>query len=153
MPNFSIRRRKRAQPEPKEETPSDVEEKVDETEMSESSDEQAYLDKAIEDLKKVTINDKVETIPQSPARSEAHVENHPRLERGYTRNDQYRPQYRQPNRMNDPYRHKPTMDYQIPSSKYRRGGSKIRFSSHYGLGGEHLDTRTKSALLYQHCFG
>ena len=153
MPNFTIRRRKRAQPEPKEETPSDVEEKVDETEMSDSSDEQAYLDKAIEDLKKVTINDNVETIPQSPTRSEAHSEKPPRLERGYTRNEQYRPQYRQPNRMNDPYRYNPTMDYQIPSSKHRRGGTKMRFSSHYGLGGEHLDTRTKSALLYQHCFG
>ena len=66
MPNFTIRRRKRAQPEPKEETPSDVEEKVDETEMSDSSDEQAYLDKAIEDLKKVTINDSAETIPPQP---------------------------------------------------------------------------------------
>ena len=153
MPNFTIRRRRKPQAEPKQTPPPMEEEKVDESEMDASSDEDEYLDKAIADLRKTTISDKDETMPQSPARSEAHYSEPARNEYRPTRNDQYRPHYAQPRRMNDPYRRNPTMDYQKPTSKHRRGGAKIRFKSHYGVDGEYLDTQTKAALLYTHCFG
>ena len=153
MPNFTIRRRRKPQPEPEPSSPPEEEEKIDDTEMEASSDEDEYLDKAIADLKKVSFSDQDETMPQSPARSEARSSEPSRNEYQPTRNEHYRPQYTQQRRMNDPYRRNPTMDYQKPSSKHRRGGTKIRFNSHYGLDGEYLDTRTKAALLYTHCFG
>lgn len=153
MPNFTIRRRRKPQAEPKQTPPSMEEEKIDESEMDASSDEDKYLDKAIADLKKVSISDKDETMPQSPARSEARYPERSRNEYRPTRNDQYRPHYAQPRRLNDPYRRNPTMDYQKPTSKHRRSGAKIRFKSHYGVDGEYLDTQTKAALLYTHCFG
>ena len=135
MPNFTIRRRHKPQPERKQSPPPMEEVKVDESEMEASSDEDEYLDRAIADLKKVSISDNVETMPHSPAKSEAHYSEPSRNEYRPTRNEQYRPQYTQPRRMNDPYRRNPTMDYQKPTSKHRRGGAKIRFNSHYGVNG------------------
>lgn len=153
MPNFTIRRRRKPQPEPEPSPPPEEEEKIDDTEMDASSDEDEYLDRAIADLKKVSISDNVETMPHSPAKSEPRYSEPSRNEYRPTKNEQHRSQYTQRRRMNDPYRRNPTMDYQKPMSKHRRGGSKIRFNSHYGLDGEYLDTRTKAALLYRHCFG
>ena len=153
MPNFTIRRRRKPQPEPEHSPAPEEEEKIDESEMDASSDEDEYLDKAIADLKKVSISDKEETIPQSPAKSEARYSERSRNEYRPTRNAHYQPQYVKPRRMNDPYTRNPTMDYEIPKSKHRRGGTKIRFKSHYGVDGEYLDTQTKAALLYTHCFG
>ena len=56
---------------------------------------------------------------------------------------QNRPQYPPPRAPQD----------RNPHSKRKGGGARMRYSSHYGIGGEHLDTRTKSVLLYNHCFG
>ena len=56
-------------------------------------------------------------------------------------------------RINDPYTRKPTMRLENSGRHRKRGGSKLRFRSHYGAGGEHLDTRTKSSMLLSYCFG
>ena len=162
MPNFTIRRRRKKveQPEP---TPKAEEMKIDETEeyMSESSDSVA-IDQAMSDLK-VTPLKKEQRQPQYQQRE---VQRRPT-------NQHYRPQYqkpanvvqqnpkptsypnRNPTRPHIPnqYQRKPTMAIHNPRHRNKRGGPSMRFSSHYGAGGEHLDTRTKSIMLYNHCFG
>ena len=64
-----------------------------------------------------------------------------------------RQNYRSLYHTTDPYLRKPTMQFENPLRKKRGGARKLRYNSHYGVGGEHLDTRTKSTLLYHHCFG
>ena len=162
MPNFTIRRRRKKVEDPKP-TPEPVETKVDETEeyMSESSDS-AAIDQAMSDLK-VTPLQKQQRQPQYQPREAQPVQH----------KQYYRPQYqkpanivrqqpkpasypnRNPTRPHIPnqYQRKPTMAIHNPRSKSKRGGSSMRYSTHYGYGGEHLDTRTKSVLLYNHCLG
>ena len=162
MPNFTIRRRRKKV----EEKPAPVEtqeEKIDSGEeyMSDSSDS-AAIDNAMRDLKVTPL----ERTPKRPHSRRSEPPHAP--QRQYTR-----PHYQNPaNVVNkvptratypnpkptrphipDQYQRKPTMAIQNPRSKTRRGGSRLRFSSHYGTGGEHLDTRTKSIMLYKHCFG
>ncbi len=161
MPNFTIRRRRKKveQPQP---TPKPEEKKIDETEeyMSESSDSVA-IDQAMSDLK-VTPLKKEQKQPQYQQREAQHRPS----------NQYYHPQYQKPTNVvqqtqktasypnqnptrphiPNQYQRKPTMAIHNPRSKNRRGGPSMRFSSHYGAGGEHLDTRTKSILLYHHCF-
>ena len=156
MPNFKIRRKRRDPPAPQPPPPV-KEEKIDDAEMSvseESSDPgvSAAMSKLgfenppqnpepPQKVRKVGF----QSIPpsQKPAIPAPETQ-HP------TRNRQnYRSQYH----ITDPYRRKPTMQYENPLRKKRGGARKLRYNSHYGVGGEHLDTRTKSTLLYHHCFG
>ena len=152
MPNFKVSRRRKAIAEPSKPV---VEEKVDDSEMlaSDSSDE--YIEDAINAVKGVTFEEKPKprfasfrpppkNLPQRP--------NPPNVVRKPVVLEPKQP-YRPNRRINDPYTRKPTMDFTNPYSKYRRGGAKLRYRSHYGAGGEHLDTRTKANLLYTHCFG
>ena len=153
MPNFKISRRKKAIVEPQK---PPVEEKVDDSEMMASDSSDEYIQDAIKAVKRVTFEEKPKprfntfqpapkTLPQRP--------NPPKVDRKPVVLEPKQP-YRPPRRrMNDPYIRKPTMDFANPHSKYRRGGAKMRYRSHYGAGGEHLDTRTKANLLYTHCFG
>ena len=161
MPNFTIRRRRKKV----EEAPPQVapaEEKIDNTEeyMSESSDETA-IDDAMRDLK-------VAPAPRRENRPQ-YVQRRPQV---VPKQEYYRPQYQNqanvvrqnpkpasyqyPNQgrphIPDQYQRKPTMQIANPRSKTKRGGAKLRFNSHYGADGEHLDTRIKSNLLYHHCF-
>ena len=162
MPNFTIRRRRKKV----EEKPAPVEtqeEKHDSAEeyMSESSDEVA-IDEAMRDLK-VTPLDRTPKRPQSrrsePPPAPRQQYNRPHYQKPATvdRKVPNRATYLNPEptraHIPDQYQRKPTMAIQNPRSKTRRGGSRLRFSSHYGTGGEHLDTRTKSIMLYNHCFG
>jgi len=159
MPSFTVRRRK---PRPKTPPPEEPKEEVnmeekesDEELMSEDSDTSEYLDEAFEAMKME---------PKTPQRRKVHFEppNAPKREpqrRFSTAFEPRRPVNRQPlpaqnpqRRMNDPYTRKPTMINEISRSRLKRGGGKLRYTSHYGLAGEHLDTRTKATLLYQHCF-
>ena len=153
MPNFKVSRKKKALVEPPKHV---VEEKVDDSEMlaSDSSDE--YIEDAIKAVKRVTFEEKPKPrfqVPPAPKRKLPQRQTTPNVVRKPTVLEPKAP-YRLPRRrMNDPYSRKPTMDFSNPYSKYRRGGAKIRYRSHYGAGGEHLDTRTKANLLYRHCFG
>ena len=153
MPNFKVTRRKKANVVPPKPV---VEEKIDEMEVTDSDSSDEYIDEAIEAVKRVTFEENPKSrfdMPERPTISR------PRFETPATPvkkpiNLEPKEPYRPPRRrMNDPYSRKPTMDFQNPYSNYRRGGAKMRYGSHYGPGGEHLDTRTKAAMLYSHCFG
>ena len=162
MPSFTVRRRKprpKTPPPQQEEVNPNVEEKEsDEEELSELSDTSEYLDEAFEDLK---LNETHETPPQ---RRQVRFEppNAPKREPHRQFSSAFvpqRPYNRQPlpahapqRRINDPYTRKPTMRNEFPRARQKRGGGKLRYTSHYGLAGEHLDTRTKANLLYHHCF-
>ena len=129
--------------------------------MSESSEE-AAIDNAMKDLKVSNL----ERQPIKPQYRETRPQ--PAPQRQYTRPQYQNPSiiahqppkpasYTTPNptrpRIPNQYQRTPTMAIANPRSKRTRGGAKMHFRSHYGTGGEHLDTRTKSILLYQHCFG
>jgi hypothetical protein len=60
---------------------------------------------------------------------------------------------RPPPHMPHPVYRKPTMPNPPIRPVRGRGKSKISYRSHYGAGGEYLDTRSKAVLLYNHCFG
>ena len=160
MPSFTVRRRKprpKTPPPQQEEVNPNVEEKEsDEEVLSELSDTSEYLDEAFEDLK---VN---ETPPQRrQVRFEPHNANkNPPQMRFQTAFAPQRPSYTQSlpqqtaqRRINDPYTRKPTMRNEFSSRRQGQGGAKLRYTSHYGLAGEHLDTQTKANLLYRHCFG
>lgn len=163
MPNFTIRRRKKPQatappPKPKEE------EKVDEMEESYTDEsEEEHIEKALGELK----IQKHQKQPQKNTTKSVRFQNEP--QRPVARHPQYQNQtnfvpqtYSQTSnrqnvwgrpRINDPYTRKPTMRLENSGRHRKRGGSKLRFRSHYGAGGEHLDTRTKSSMLLSYCFG
>ena len=153
MPNFKVSRRKKAVVEPQQ---PNIEEKVDEMELSEDSESSEYIDQAIADVKRVTFEEQSKTRPQT-AYTQPNIQpqtpNTPTIVRKPQPQAPYAPPRRPQRQLNDPYSRKPTMDFSNPYTRYRQGGAKMRYRSHYGAGGEHLDTRTKSALLYSHCFG
>ena len=156
MPNFKIRRKRREVPPPQPPQPV-KEEKVDDAEMSVS--EESSDPGVSEAMSKLGF--------ENPAK----IEQPPRKVRkvGFqTPPQQQKPaipaqqnQFPARNRQNytslyhttDPYRRKPTMQYSNPHRRKPGGARKLRYNSHYGMGGENLDTRTKSTLLYHHCFG
>ena len=173
MPNFRItRKRKTVEPPPpptRPVTPALVpeEEKYDETEMemSESSDED-YIDEAMSQLK-------VEQSQARPRQTETRPRNplpqgkvpHYTPERGpqLQKRTTFAPQEQKPTsfdkhfgptpRINDPYRRMPTIQRPVVRRKPKRRGDRLRFRSHYGTDAELLDTRTKSMMLLNHCFG
>ena len=156
MPNFKIRRKRREPPAPQPPPPV-KEEKVDDTEMSmseESSDPgvTAAMSKLgfenpprnPEPPRKVRkVGFQSTPQPQKPAI--------PAQQNQFSARN--RQNYRSLYHTTDPYRRVPTMQYENPLRKKKGGARKMRYHSHYGVGGEHLDTRTKSTLLYHHCFG
>ena len=162
MPNFTIRRRRKKVEEPPPQAPP-AEEKIDYTEeyMSESSDETA-INTAMRDLKIPTVQQTVKRPqyrqtepPPAPIReyqrpqyqNPTNVAHQPTNRASYSQRNPTRPHI--PNQ----YQRTPAMAIKNPRSKSIRGGSKLRFNSHYGTGGEHLDTHTTSLMLYNHCFG
>ena len=162
MPNFTIRRRRKKVEDPPSQAPP-KEEKIDHSEeyMSDSSDETA-IDNAMRDLKVAPLErtqkqpqyrqTEARTAPKmnySRPRSQnpANVARQPPIHARYQNQNPTRP------RIPDQYQRRPTMAIQNPRSKMNRGAPKMRYSSHYGSGGEHLDTHTKSLMLYNHCFG
>ena len=166
MPNFKIRRRRKQEQQPAPVNPprsEPVEEKIDPNEevLTESSEEM-YIDQAMSDLKMSKVA-KPDPVPQKPApvvnRPQYPQQRRPQYQKRATpvyqnpKPASYRNPYTTQNRIHTQYTRKPTMQIQNPRSKTTRGGAKIRFGSHYGTGGEHLDTHTKSLMLYNHCFG
>ena len=159
MPNFTVRRRKPAPktppPQEEEEMPNVEEKESDEELMSEYSDSEQYLDNAIEGLKLTNLE---------PRRRQVHFE--PQTTPKNVPRPQYRPPFapsRPPHQQNlpqrtpqrtiaDPYSRNPTMQNRFQRPQTKRGGAKMRYRSHYGVAGEHFDTRTKANLLYMHCF-
>ena len=156
MPNFRIRRKKR-EPPALEPPPLVQEEKIDNTEMSvdeESSD--PGVSAAMNQLG----FEKPPVVPPPPQKvrnvgfKKAPPPQKPAIVAPETKvSSRNRPNYPSLYHVTDPYRRKPTMQFENPLRKKRGGARKLRYNSHYGMGGEHLDTRTKSTLLYHHCFG
>lgn len=182
MPNFTIRRRKkkeqpqeqkpptqqpqrqiqrpqRPQVQPTRPRPPPAEEKVDpyEETIIESSDEE-YIDRAMSDLQ----IERPRNEPQKQHMPKRQPQYRPQTQPQYqerTNVVQQRPNMNKYDQhfgptpsIRNPYNRKPTMPIHNPRHKRKVGVPKMRFRSHYGTGSEHYDTRTKSYLLYNHCF-
>ena len=159
MPNFTVRRKKKPKVQfdlerPKTPAPIVPEEKESDEESMSTDD--SYIDEVVDEIKKTTIATKTEAPQYKPQYTPVSRPQYEKLPKGnqtlYNKTNN-QPQYRRPVQMNDPYRRKPTMEITSRTSKHRRGGSRLRYSSHYGMAGDRLDTRTKSYMLYNHCFG
>ena len=170
MPNFRITRKRKPalvlEPVQKQPTrpstppPVTQEEKYDdsEMEMSESSDE-PYIDRAMSQLNMEQAQTRPRNHLPPPNTPHSTSQKRPQVDRRAT----FAPQLTKPTsfekhfgptpRINDPYRRKPTMQRPVVRRKAKSGGARIRFRSHYGADAEHLDTRTKSLMLLNHCFG
>ena len=155
MPNFKVSRRRKTNVE---QNPPEVEEKIDDSEMQVEESDDEYIDQAIEAVKRVRFEEPTPKpkprprFPEPTPRRQPQYPIHPNVAQKPLVLEPKKP-YRPPRRrMNDPYTRKPTMDFPNPYSKYRRGGAKLRYRSHYGPGGEHLDTRTK-ASMFSHFIG
>lgn len=159
MPTFTVRRRKPkiVTPPPSEAEPEvNIEEKEsDEDLISESSDTSDYLNEAFKAMevdkkrpltKQVRFEDPKPTIKRPPKQYVTHVAPERR------ENVQYLPPRTPQTHLNDPFLRKPTMRNPYMRPPKDGGGAKFRYRSHYGLEGEHLDTRVKTNLLYHHCF-
>ncbi len=153
MPKFTIRRKRKVAPKVAEPEPVEKEVKVDDEEMSVSSDEENYVTEAMKQLN-------VQTKPQ---RQQNHVRFEPnprpqyetraRVDRQPTRNPKYITQGagQQP-RYNPMYRKTPTPFAQNQGMR-GRAKPRIKFRSLYGPNGSAYDTRTKAGMLYHACFG
>ena len=169
MPNFTVKRRRRTNPTPQPKVePVEVEDskESDEMEVDIASEDEQYIEDAINDLKETNITSDHPITPQntpqnniSHSQPQYYQEHRPQYQKQTTYATPE--QYIQPSllkrstqsRINDPYRRKPTMQRPYRGARSGRGGGRLRYRSHYGLEGEHLDTQTKSYLLYTHCFG
>ena len=156
MPSFTVRRRKRREPTPPPETEDPVEEEEDETMTPEASDDDEYVDAAIEELKQTRITPQTAPDQRRPQRRYAQPgqnEFRPQIAHRPPVNRQSVPQRQPHQRLNDPYTRKPTMMNSFERPKLNRRGARLRYRSHYGPNGSALDTHTKASLLYTHCFG
>ena len=166
MPRFKIKRKKKVTfEEPTKVEPMDTSVEPTETKIDDSEttiDENGMETDASDSLESVTRSVqsmKVDSEPQSVATKPQYQPQQPRYEQpsaNVARQDPYR--YNngpRPSRnayaTNQLYR-KPTMPNPHVRPKRRTSNRRLTFRSHYGPGGEHLDTRTKAQLLYQHCF-
>ena len=158
MPNFTVRRKKKPKAQfdlerPK--TPAPIVPEEKESDEESMSTDSSYIDEVVTELKNTRIAPKKEVPQYKPQSAPVSRPQYRKLPKGaqtlYGETDN-RPQYRAPVKMNDPYLRKPTMEIRSRTSNHRRGGSKLRYSSHYGMAGDRLDTRTKSYMLYNHCF-
>ena len=68
-------------------------------------------------------------------------------------NHNYAKHFGPPPRIGDQYTRKARMGLPVLRRRGKKRGEKLRYRSHYGSNSEHLDTRTKSYMLYNHCFG
>lgn len=166
MPNFRItRKRKQVQVQPpptRPATPPPIvqEEKYDNAEMeeSESSDSQ-YIDEAMANLNIAPSRSRPRNPPAPPNTPHYTQKRRPHNQERTTLVPQrqkpasYDRHFGPTPRIGDPYRRKTTMTREVVRPKKKSGGAKIRFRSHYGADAEHLDTRTKSIMLLNHCFG
>ena len=161
MPNFTIRRRRKKVPE-RQVAPKHTEEKIDEAEeIASIESEDSLIESTISELKETKL-DRTRTVPQhyenTPQRRPIAQNNRPQrqnLTRFATQTQNpasYQNCFATPRHIPNQYTRKPTMQRHVPNSRTKCGGAKLIYRSYYGAGGEHLDTRTKSILLYNHCF-
>ena len=166
MPNFRITRKRKQvkveEPPSRPITPPPIaqKEKYDDAEMeiSESSDEE-YIDQAMSQLNIQQTETRPRNAPPPPKVPHSTPQRRPQVNERAT----FAPPRRKPTsfdkhfgptpRINDPYRRMPTMQRPVVRRKTKSGGARIRFRSHYGADAELLDTRTKSMMLLNHCFG
>ena len=160
MPSFTVRRRKQRPktppPQEEEETPNVEEKESDEELVSEYSVTDEYIDEAFEELNlapKTPLRRGVRFEPPNAPKRQPHNRYPTTYVPHAPQNRQTLPQRTPQMRMNSPYTRNATMQNKIMRPKQGRGGAKLRYSTHYGIAGEHLDTQTKANLLYTHCFG
>ena len=160
MPRFKIKRKKKVQFE----EPAKVEQpeaKVDEMEtIIEQGDAESTgsdsLASVADSVAQMNIDSKPQPVVKQPRyRPNPYPQNQPsaRPVRPPPGMNNYGPPLNQsPYAANQLYR-KPSMPN--PRNHPRRSGrtQRLKYRSHYGPGGEHLDSQTKARLLYHHCFG
>ena len=156
MPRFKINRKIKSVPVP-EPVVTPQEEKIDDSEMM---DVGSNSDDAIENhLAQMKLDNK----PQNPPPAQIRP----------ARPSLIRPEFRQPAKVarpppkkvhfaprptrrphvNDLYRRKAAMPNPRRPPQRRDRPGRLSYSSHYGPGGDYLDTHTKARMMYSHCFG
>ena len=153
MPQFTIRRKRKAAEQKAEPEPAPVEKKVAVDEMSESSSEEDYVNEAMEQLTMQNKPQKQERQVRFQPDPRPQYENRAKPADPRARNAKYITQGPgQPVRHNPYYRKTPTPFAQNQGLR-GRAKPKIKFRSLYGANGHTYDTRTKAAMLYHSCFG
>ena len=146
MPNFRIRRKKR-EPEPVPQKQEDhIMEEPSEPMLEDSVESEMSIEECFEDLNlRKRQNDY--RVPPRRVVSRANYERHPPKPVEYPEQTTYAP------RRYAPYPPRPSI--RIPQRPPQKIGqrNKIQYRSHYGPGGEYLDTQTKADLLLRSCFG
>ena len=153
MPNFTIRRRKKPAPEPVAQKEPEQAQPEESESSSEQESEETLMDRVIPEAQKPVPAPQPQTQPQYRPQRRVQFEQPEKVARRpptYVQQQPHRPDLR---RQADPYLRKPTMPIP-PRSRHRQNErKKFRYSTHYGVGGDVLDTQAKASLLYHHCFG
>ena len=152
MPNFTIRRRKKPTPAPEPEpAPEPMEVEGDEKTSDEES-EDTLMDRVIPEAQTPEQRSEPPTRPEYRPERRVQFEEPENVAQTRTPIAPRRQLPTPLSRANDPYLRKPTMPIP-PRSRHRaKSRSKFRYTTHYGMDGDMLDTRAKASLLYQHCF-
>jgi len=153
MPNFTIRRRKKTAPEPvaeKEPEPAQPEESES---SSEPESEETLMDRVVPEAQKPVPVAQPQRQPQYPPQRRVHFEQPEKVARRPPTYVPQQPRQADLRRMANPYLRKPTMPVPPRSRSRQSKRMKFHYSTHYGVGGDVLDTQAKANLLYNHCFG
>jgi hypothetical protein len=153
MSRITIRRKKKkvVEPEP-EKQPELAPAEVSESESFDSIEER-YIDDVLDEAKEEICGPEPVSQPRYAPERRVHfrepakpAQNHPRPVRQY-------PQPTPLAQLNDPYRRNHTMRQPPMARPKHRGREKFRYTTHYGMHGDVLDTQAKAGMLYKHCFG
>jgi hypothetical protein len=127
------------------------------TEVSESDDldsaEEQYIDDFLNEAKEEVSGPEPVSQPRYEPQRRVHFQEPVKPAARYPNPVQ---QYHQPapvSRLNDPYRRNHAMRQPPRAPVKARGRQKMRYSTHYGVGGGVLGTQAKASMLYSHCFG
>ena len=140
-----------AEPEPEpvpEPAPAEVSESDDL-----NSDEERYIDDFMNEAKEEVCGPEPDSQPLYEPQRRVRFQEPAKAAQKWSRPVQ---QYARPtpvSHLADPYRRNHAMQQPPTARPKHRGRQKMRYSTHYGVGGGMLDTQAKAGMLYTHCFG
>jgi hypothetical protein len=153
MSKFTIRRKKKkvVEPEPaKQPEPAPTE--VSDSESFDSLEER-YIDDALDEAKEEIEPQEPVRQPRYPPQRRVHFREPVKPAARPPRPVQQYPQRTPLAQLADPYRRIHTMRQPPMARPKHRGRERFRYTTHYGMGGQLLDTQAKAGMLYTHCFG